>query len=96
MIGEKETDPVLGITDLLIHLSADQLDKKARTIIEGEDLNILIGSKPLAEEKDAVKATMLAFFKEEYGIEEEDFRFLLSWRWSQLVKPGIMVWTEAW
>ncbi len=73
-IGEKEEDPVVGITDLLIHLSADQMEKKARTVIEGEDLNVLVGSKPLqGEEKDAVKAQILKFLKDTYGVEEEDF-----------------------
>ncbi len=73
-IGDKDEDPILGITDLLIHLSADQMQKKASVVIEGEDLNLMIGSKPLdGEEKDAVKAQMLKFFKEEYGIEEDDF-----------------------
>ena len=73
-IGEKDTDPVVGVTDLLIHLSAQQLEKKAKVVIEGEDLNVLIGSRPAKdEEKDAVKKEMLQIFKEEYGIEEEDF-----------------------
>ena len=73
-IGEKETDPVVGVTDLLIHLSAQQLEKKAKVVIEGEDLNVLIGSRPAkGEEKDAVKREMLGILKEEYGIEEEDF-----------------------
>lgn len=73
-IGDRDEDPILGITDLLIHLSADQMQKKASVVIEGEDLNLMIGSKPLeGEEKDAVKAQMLKFFKDEYDIEEDDF-----------------------
>ena len=73
-IGDKEDDPVLGITDLLIHLSADQMQKKASVVIEGEDLNLFIGSRPLdGKKKDAVKERMLKFFKEEYGVSEEDF-----------------------
>ncbi len=73
-IGEKEDDPVVGITDLLPHLAADQMGKKASAIIEGEDLNILVGSQPLkGEEKDAVKARILAFLKDTYDVEEEDF-----------------------
>ncbi len=73
-IGDRDEDPILGITDLLIHLSADQMQKKASVVIEGEDLNLMIGSKPLeGEEKDAVKAQMLKFFKEEYDVEEDDF-----------------------
>ena len=73
-IGEKDTDPVVGVTDLLIHLSAQQLEKKAKVVIEGEDLNVLIGSRPVkGEEKDAVKKEMLRILEQEYGIEEEDF-----------------------
>ena len=61
VIGEKDTDPVFGITDLLIHLSQQQLEKKANKVIEGEDLNILIGSRPIeGEEKETVKANVLA------------------------------------
>ena len=53
-IGEKDEDPVVGITDLLIHLSGKQMQKKGNVIVEGEDLNVLIGSKPLKdEEKEA-------------------------------------------
>lgn len=74
VIGEAENDPVVGITDLLVHLSANQMDKKASKVIEGEDLNILIGSMPLKdEEKDAVKANILKLLKDKYDIEEEDF-----------------------
>lgn len=74
VIGEKESDPVIGITDLLVHLSAAQMDKKASKVIEGEDLNILIGSIPVKEEeKDAVKANILHILQEQYEIEEEDF-----------------------
>lgn len=73
-IGEKDTDPVVGVTDLLIHLSGQQLEKKAKVVIEGEDLNVLIGSRPAKdEEKDAVKKEMIQIFQEEYGIGEEDF-----------------------
>lgn len=74
VIGEEEADPVVGISDLLVHLSASQMDKKASKVIEGEDLNILIGSIPLGgEEKDAVKANILKLLKEKYNIEEDDF-----------------------
>lgn len=74
VIGEEDLDPVVGITDLLIHLSADQMEKKASKVIEGEDLNILIGSIPLkGEEKEAVKANILKILKEKYDFEEEDF-----------------------
>jgi aspartyl aminopeptidase len=72
-IGEKETDPVFVVTDLLIHLSAKQMEKKAATVVEGENLDILIGSKPLkGEEKDAAAASVLALLKESYNIEKED------------------------
>lgn len=73
-IGEKPEDPVVGISDLLIHLSQKQLTKKGNEVVEGEDLNVLIGSRPLAGESDApVKAQILAILKEQYQIEEEDF-----------------------
>lgn len=74
VIGEDENDPVVGISDLLIHLSADQLDKKAAKVIEGENLDVTLGNMPLFdEEKDAVKANVLKLLKEKYDIEEEDF-----------------------
>lgn len=74
VIGEAETDPVVGVSDLLIHLSAEQMDKKASKVVEGENLNILVGSIPLqGEEKDAVKANILKLLKDKYDIEEEDF-----------------------
>ena len=73
-IGEDPSDPVLGITDLLIHLAQQQLQKPAGSVIEGEDLNLSMASIPSKKaEKDKVKATVLEFFKEKYGIEEEDF-----------------------
>ena len=73
-IGEDENDPVVGISDLLVHLSADQLDKKAAKVIEGENLDVTLGNMPLVgEEKDAVKANILKLLKEKYDIEEEDF-----------------------
>jgi len=74
VIGEDDNDPVVGISDLLVHLSADQMSKPAAKIIEGEDLDVTVGSMPLkGEEKDAVKANILAMLKEKYDIEEEDF-----------------------
>ena len=79
-IGEKEDDPVVFISDLLIHLAAEQMEKKAKVVIEGENLDILVGSRPISEkdetgktQKDAVKANILAILKEQYGMEEEDF-----------------------
>lgn len=74
VIGEDENDPVVGISDLLPHLAADQLDKKATKVVEGEDLNVLFGSIPVAdEEKEAVKANILKLLKDKYGFEEGDF-----------------------
>lgn len=74
VIGEAETDPVVGVSDLLIHLAAEQMDKKASKVIEGENLNILVGSIPLqGEEKNAVKANILKLLKDKYDIDEEDF-----------------------
>ena len=73
-IGEKEDDPVVGITDLLIHLSQEQMGKKLSEAITGENLDIILGGKPLkGEEKEPVKAQVLQILKETYGIEEEDF-----------------------
>ncbi len=73
-IGEKEGDPVFCVTDLLIHLAQEQMQKKGAVVVEGEDLNILIGNEALAgTEKEAVKANVLKLLKEQYDIEEEDF-----------------------
>ncbi len=86
-LGENEEDPVFFISDLLIHLAQEQLEKKAAKVIEGEALDLIIGNKPISlkqkedagEEqetsagKDAVKAGILDILKETYGIEEEDF-----------------------
>ena len=74
VIGEKEDDPVVGISDLLIHLSGKQMQKNAAEVVEGENLDVLVGSIPLTdEEKEPVKAQILELLKEQYGIEEEDF-----------------------
>ena len=73
-IGEDAGDPIVGISDLLVHLSGDQLQKPAAKVIEGEDLDVTMGSMPLADaEKDAVKANVLRILKEKYDFEEEDF-----------------------
>ena len=74
VIGEDDDDPVVGISDLLIHLAAEQLDKKAAKVIEGENLDVTLGNMPLVgEEKDAVKANILKLLTDKYDIEEEDF-----------------------
>lgn len=84
-IGEKEDDPVFFISDLLIHLAAEQLEKKAGKVIEGEALDLIIGNKPFVVDKksdndekeepvkEAVKAGALDIIKKQYDIEEEDF-----------------------
>ena len=73
-IGDNEGDPVVGISDLLIHLSGDQMQKSAAKVIEGEDLDVMVGSIPTKEkEKSSVKATIVKLLKEKYDIEEEDF-----------------------
>ena len=73
VIGEDESDPVVGVSDLLIHLSADQMQKKASEVITGEDLDITLAGRPLKdEEKEPVKAMLLSILKEKYGLEEED------------------------
>ena len=80
IIGEKEDDPVLVISDLLIHLSQQQIEKKAGVVVEGEGLDILVATKPLTgndelekEEKELVKAAVVQFLKEKLDMEEEDF-----------------------
>lgn len=74
VIGEAEEDPVFCITDLLVHLSQEQLEKKANKVIAGEDLNILVGSFPLKEEeKESVKGNILKLLQDKYSFEEEDF-----------------------
>ena len=73
-IGDDSSDPVVGISDLLIHLSADQMQKTAAKVIEGEDLDVTFGSMPLKDaEKDAAKQYVLKLLKEKYDFEEEDF-----------------------
>ena len=72
-IGEKDDDPVVGVSDLLIHLSQDQMKKNLGEAITGEDLDIILGGRPLRDaEKEPVKAQLLQILKETYGIEEED------------------------
>ncbi len=73
-IGEKDGDPVFCVSDLLIHLAGTQMEKKAAKVVEGEKLDLLIGSIPLkGEEKKAVTANILNLLKQQYDIEEEDF-----------------------
>lgn len=73
-IGEEEQDPVLGITDLLPHLAANQMKKEASTVVEGENLDLLIGNRPLkSESEESVKKNILKILKEKYNVEEEDF-----------------------
>lgn len=79
-IGEKEDEPVFVITDLLVHLAYEQLEKKASQVIEGEKLDLLIGNRPIEkseefskDEKENVKQNVLHILKEMYNIEEEDF-----------------------
>ena len=88
-IGEDEADPVFCVTDLLIHLAAEQMEKKAKVVIEGENLDLLVGSRPLKaekkmedagdeaadapQEKEAVRVNILQILREKYGMEEDDF-----------------------
>lgn len=73
-IGEDEKDPVFCVTDLLIHLAGEQMEKKAAKVIEGENLDILFGSQPVKDkDKEAVKVNILTLLKDKYDIEEEDF-----------------------
>ena len=79
VVGEKDTDPVMVITDLLPHLGAKQMDQKASLVITGENLDILIGNQPMEKDengedvKEAVKANILSILKDTYDMEEEDF-----------------------
>ena len=79
VIGEDMSDTVVGVSDLLIHLASEQMEKKGTKVVEGEALDILVGSMPQEKEecdkeaKDAVKKNILAILKDKYGIEEEDF-----------------------
>ena len=83
-IGEKDDEPVVGISDLLIHLASEQMQKKADKVVDGEDLNVLVGSMPAVKkessdnendkEKEPVKQAVLELLKSQYGIEEEDFQ----------------------
>lgn len=80
-VGDKPGDPVFGVSDLLIHLSGEQMEKSASKVIEGENLDLIIGSIPMeADEKDEkeavkekVKANIMKILAKEYDIEEEDF-----------------------
>ena len=74
-IGEDENDPVFCVTDLLIHLSQEQMKKNAAKVIEGESLDILVGNYPLKkDDKESVKAGVLQLIQDKYGLEEEDFQ----------------------
>ena len=74
VIGEDDKDPIFCVTDLLIHLAGEQMDKKASKVVEGEKLDLLVGSRPLeGEEKEPVKNMVLSILKKKYGMEEEDF-----------------------
>ena len=73
VIGEDESDPVVGISDLLIHLSQEQMAKKASEVISGEGLDITLGGQPLNDEdKEPVLRRVLGILKEKYDLEEED------------------------
>ena len=75
-IGENENDPIFTITDLLPHLADEQMKKKLANGVEGENLNILLGSVPYGDEKtpERVKLNMLAILNEKYGITEQDLK----------------------
>ena len=72
-IGEKESDPVFCVSDLLPHLTEEQMKKEATKVVEGENLDLLFGSRPNNEEEDPVKKYILELLKEKYDIDEEDF-----------------------
>ena len=85
-VGEDPDDPVFFVSDLLIHLAQDQMEKKGSKVVEGEDLDVIVGNKPIAlgadvrknakvkeEKKDCVKNAILNILKEQYDFEEKDF-----------------------
>ena len=73
-IGEDDNDPVLMVSDLLIHLSADQMQKTAAKVISGEQLNVILGTEPIeGEGSDLVKLNIMKYLNDKYGIIEEDF-----------------------
>ena len=73
-VGDNEDDPVFFISDLLVHLAGEQMEKKAAKVIEGEALDLIVGNIPVKDkDKDAVTAGVLNILKESYGIEEQDF-----------------------
>ena len=74
-IGEDENDPILYVSDLLIHLSGDQMQKPAGKVIEGEQLNVILGTEPMeGEGSDLVKLNVMRILNEKYGFTEADFR----------------------
>ena len=83
VIGEDMDDPVVGVSDLLIHLAAEQMEKNGAKVVEGEALDILVGSMPMGsgkkkdedagEEKEKSKAYILKLLQKKYGFKEEDF-----------------------
>ncbi len=73
-IGEDPSDPILVVSDLLVHLSGDQMAKTASKVIEGEQLNVIVGTEPLVGEgSDLVKLNIMKMLNEKYGIIESDF-----------------------
>lgn len=89
-VGEDENDPVVGVSDLLVHLSGEQLGKKADKVVEGEDLNVLVGSMPLkGTEKEAVKANILKILKENMILKKMT-SYQLKLKLFQQVKQEIM------
>ena len=73
-IGEEDTDPIFYVSDLLPHLAADQMQKTAAKVIEGEQLNVILGSEPLqGEGSDLTKLHIMKLLNEKYGIVEADF-----------------------
>ena len=72
-IGEKDTDPVFCVTDLLPHLAEEQMKKEATKVVEGENLDLLFGSRPNNDEEDATKNYILELLKEKYDVTEDDF-----------------------
>lgn len=74
-IGEEPGEPKFCITDILPHLGADQMSRKANELVKGEELNVVIGSRPFKddEESEKIKLNILSLLYEKYGIVERDF-----------------------
>ena len=95
-VGEQPGDPVFGISDLLIHLSSEQLQKKAAVVVEGENLNVIVGSRPLkdTEEKEKIREALLGILKSSMESKRKT-SCRRNWRRYRQGRPGTLDWTGA-